>query len=42
MPHPGTTPKFHFSENKLQIQNLWEICNNLIKFAREAPYENRS
>ena len=37
MPHPGTTPKFHFSVNKLQIPNLWEICNNLIKFAREAP-----
>ena len=41
MPHPGTTPKFPFPV-KLQIPNLWEICNNLIKLTREAPYANCS
>ena len=28
--------------NKLQIPYLWEVCNNLIKLEREAPYANRS
>ena len=42
IPHPGTTLKFHFSVNTLQIPNLWEIFNNLIKIVREAPYANRS
>ena len=38
--HPGTTPKLCFAVNKLQIPNLWEISNNLIK-TREAPCANR-
>ena len=40
MPHAGTTPKFHFPVNKLQIPYLWKIYNNLIKTG-EAPYANR-
>ena len=40
MPHLGTTPKLYFPVNKLQIPNLWEISNNLIK-TLEAPYANR-
>ena len=36
MPHQETTPKLHFPVNKLQIPYLSEICNNLIRRAREA------
>ena len=41
LPHPETTPKLHFPVNKLQIPYLRKICNNLIKLAREAPYDWR-
>ena len=38
----GTTPKLHFPVDKLQIPDLWEICNNLVNFVREASYTNQS
>ena len=42
MAHPGTMPKLHFLGSKLQTPYLWEICNDLIKLAHEAPYANCS
>ena len=41
---PRDNTKISFSiQNKLQTNaNLWEIFNNLIKLAREAPCANRS
>ena len=41
IPHPWTTPKLHFSVNKLQMPYLQEICNNLIKM-HDTPFANHS